>query len=365
MFLSKKTAQGVKPTAILNAISSAVLAVNQEYEISYANQSAEHLFGSSAEFLHRLSLHDLIPLDSPIFSLIHQAFETTNRVAEYDLTLESPRVGKHLVNVTVSPVAEQPGCVVIAFEQRSMAHKINTQLSSRNAARSVTAMARMLAHEVKNPLSGIRGAAQLLEHNASDEDTSLTNLICDETDRICKLLERMEAFSDAPLERGPVNIHAVLEHARRVAENGFGRHVTFEEYYDPSLPLVSGHRDQLIQIFLNLIKNACEAVDSKSGNVILKTHYQHGIRLAVPGHGSQMHLPLVISVTDNGPGIAEDIARHLFDPFVTNKPNGSGLGLSLVAKLVNDHAGVIEFDSVPNKGSVFRTLLPMHVRRRC
>ena len=321
------------------------------------------MFGSSAAFLHRLSLNDLFPLDSPVFSLIHQAFETANQFAEYDLTLESPRIGKHLVNVTVNPVAEQPGCVVIAFERRSIADKINTQLSSRNAARSVTAMAKMLAHEVKNPLSGIRGAAQLLEHNASDEDTSLTTLICDETDRICKLLERMDAFCDAPLERGPVNIHAVLEQARRVAENGFGRHVTFEEYYDPSLPFVSGNRDQLIQVFLNLIKNACEAVDPKDGKVILKTRYQHGICLAVPGHDSQMHLPLVISVTDNGSGIAEDITRHLFDPFVTNKPKGSGLGLSLVAKLVNDHAGIIEFDTVAHKGSEFRTLLPMHVRR--
>lgn len=364
MFLSKNSPQDVKPAALLNAVPSAILAVNQSYKISYANQSAEHMFGSSVEFLCRLSLNDLIPLDSPIFSLIYQAFETTNQVAEYDLTLESPRIAKHLVNVTVNPVMEQPGCVVIAFERRSMAHKINTQLSSRNAARSVTAMAKMLAHEVKNPLSGIRGAAQLLAHNAGEEDVSLTNLICDETDRICKLLERMDAFSDAPLERGPVNIHSVLTHVRQVAENGFGRHVTFEEYYDPSLPLVSGHRDQLIQIFLNLIKNACEAFDSKGGNIILKTRYQQGICLAVPGHGSQMHLPLVISVKDNGPGIAEDIARHLFDPFVTNKLNGSGLGLSLVAKLVNDHAGVIEFDSVPNEGSEFRTLLPMHLHRR-
>ena len=362
--LSDKNSRGqVTPAAILNTISSAVLAVHQDHKISYANPSAEHMFASSAAFLHRVSLHDLIPSDSPVFSLIRQAFDTTGQVAEYDLTLESPRIGRHLVNVTVSPMAERPGCVVIVFERRSVADKINTRLSGRHAARSLTAMARMLAHEVKNPLSGIRGAAQLLERNASDEDASLTTLICDETDRICKLLERMEVFSDSPLERGPVNIHTVLEQARRVAENGFGRHVTFEEHYDPSLPPVSGHRDQLIQIFLNLIKNACEAVDPKDGKVILKTRYQHGICLAVPGHGSRMHLPLVVAVADNGAGIAEDIARHLFDPFVTGKPNGSGLGLSLVAKLVNDHGGVIEFDSMPDKGSEFRTLLPMHRRR--
>jgi two-component system nitrogen regulation sensor histidine kinase GlnL len=219
-------------------------------------------------------------------------------------------------------------------------------------------MAGILAHEVKNPLSGIRGAAQLLEQNASDADRELTRLICDEADRIVALVDRMDAFSDArPIERTAVNIHEVLERARKVAQTGFGRHVRFLEEYDPSLPPVLGHRDLLVQVFLNLVKNAAEAAPAVGGEITLTTAYQHGIRLAVPGSQRRVHLPLVVSVADNGDGIPEDLRAHLFDPFVTTKRNGTGLGLALVAKVIGDHGGVIEFDSQPRR-TVFRVYLP-------
>ena len=150
--------------------------------------------------------------------------------------------------------------LVLTLQERSIADKIDRQLTHRNAARSVTAMAAMLAHEVKNPLSGIRGAAQLLEENAGAADRELTRLICDETDRICALVDRMDVFSDRrPIEREPVNIHEVLERVRSAAQSGFARHVRFIEEYDPSLPPVHGNRDLLIQTFLNLVKNAAEA----------------------------------------------------------------------------------------------------------
>jgi two-component system nitrogen regulation sensor histidine kinase GlnL len=220
-------------------------------------------------------------------------------------------------------------------------------------------MAAMLAHEVKNPLSGIRGAAQLLERTVPAEDRQLTRLICDETDRICALVDRMEVFSDSrPLARGPVNIHQVLEHVRRVAQSGFARQVRFVERYDPSLPPVYGNRDQLVQVFLNLVKNAAEAVPETGGEIVLSTRFQHGIRVAVPGGDSRMDVPLEVSVQDNGPGIPEDLRPHLFDPFVTTKKNGTGLGLALVAKIVGDHGGVIDVDGQPRR-TVFRVLLPM------
>jgi two-component system nitrogen regulation sensor histidine kinase GlnL len=221
-------------------------------------------------------------------------------------------------------------------------------------------MAALLAHEVKNPLSGIRGAAQLLEHNADPRDRKLTGLICDETDRICALVDRMEAFSDTrPIEREAVNIHRVLEHVRGVAENGFARGVRFAETYDPSLPPVFGDRDQLTQVFLNLVKNAAEAAPRSGGEITLSTAYQHSVRLAVPGSASRMDLPLVVSVQDNGEGISEDLRPCLFDPFVTTKAGGTGLGLALVAKIINDHGGTIEFDSQPRR-TVFRVRLPLY-----
>jgi two-component system nitrogen regulation sensor histidine kinase GlnL len=224
-------------------------------------------------------------------------------------------------------------------------------------------MAAMLAHEVKNPLSGIRGAAQLLEQSAGPGDRELTRLICDESDRICALVDRMEVFSDQrPLEREPVNIHEVLNRVRLVAQSGFARHVRFVEDYDPSLPAVHGNRDLLIQVFLNLVKNAAEAVSGQGGEIQITTAYQHGVRLAVAGSDSRVHLPLVVSIIDDGEGIPDELGQHLFDPFVTTKHNGTGLGLALVAKVIGDHGGVIEFESQPRR-TVFRVCLPMAPRR--
>ena len=240
-----------------------------------------------------------------------------------------------------------------------MADKLDRQLTHRNAARSITAMAAMLAHEVKNPLSGIRGAAQLLEQDADEAGRELTRLICDETDRIVALVDRMEAFSDhRPIEREAANIHEILERVRKLAQSGFARHVRFVEEYDPSLPLVHGNRDLLVQVFLNIVKNAAEAVPGADGEIILTTGYRHGLRLAGPGGAGRRHLPLMVAISDNGPGIPEDMRPYLFDPFVTTKRNGTGLGLALVAKVIGDHGGVIEFDSQPRR-TVFRVFLPV------
>lgn len=240
-----------------------------------------------------------------------------------------------------------------------MADKIDRQLTHRGAARSVTGLASMLAHEIKNPLSGIRGAAQLLEHSVGDDDRALTQLITEEADRIVQLVDRMEVFADErPVERAPVNIHVVLDRVKRIAQSGFGRDIAIREDYDPSLPPVWGNSDQLIQIFLNLVKNASEAVGDRSDAVIeLTTAFRPGIRLSVPGSGERVGLPLEFCVKDNGPGVPEDLLPHLFDPFVTTKTNGTGLGLALVAKIVGDHGGVIECDTHKDR-TVFRILLP-------
>jgi two-component system nitrogen regulation sensor histidine kinase GlnL len=348
-------------TAVLAAVPDAVVVVGSDDGVCYVNPAAETFFAAGAPVLCSATITDLVPPDSPVIGVLGQVRRTGASVSEEEVTIENPRIGAHVVTLQAAPVADNGGTVVLTLHERSIAQKIDRQLVHRGAVRSVTAMAAMLAHEVKNPLSGIRGAAQLLEGSAASiKDRELTRLICDETDRICKLVDRMEVFSDErPLERTAVNIHQVLEHVRLVAQNGFARNIRFEERYDPSLPPVLGNRDHLVQVFLNLIKNAAEAVPDPGGEIVISTAYRHGIRMAVPGSEARLKLPLVVGIKDNGAGIPDDIRPHLFDPFVTTKVNGTGLGLALVAKIIGDHGGVIEFDSQPRR-TVFRVMLPIH-----
>jgi two-component system, NtrC family, nitrogen regulation sensor histidine kinase GlnL len=348
----------VDPATVLGAMPDPVLVVDGGNFILWLNNAGEQFIEASAATLRGCNLSDLLPLDSPLFSLIEAVRGSGSSIAEYSVPIETPRLGAHVMTIQVAPLVEQAGQLVITLHERSIAHKIDRQLTHRNAARSVTAMAAILAHEVKNPLSGIRGAAQLIEQNAIPADRELTRLICDESDRIVALLDRMEAFADArPIEREAVNIHEVLERVRKVARSGFARAHHFVEEYDPSLPAVFGNHDMLVQVFLNLVKNAAEALPDHGGEIGLSTSYQQGVRLAVPGTDTRVHLPLVVAVCDNGDGIPEDLRPHLFDPFVTTKRNGTGLGLALVAKIVGDHGGVIEFDSQPRR-TVFRVFLP-------
>ncbi len=357
----KTDALSVEETlSLLYALPEAVVAVDSYNRIVYVNAAGESLFETGGSHMLGEPLGDFVPQDSPAYGLIDQCRQDHCRYSEHGVELDTPRTGPRNMTVQVAPVFDDARWVVLSMHEHSIAKKIGQQLSHRNVARSVTAMAHLLAHEVKNPLSGIRGAAQLLEQNAGEEDRILTRLICDEADRIVALVDRMEAFSDKPqLLRQPVNIHQVLEHVRRVAENGFAKGVRIIEMYDPSLPPVLGDRDQLIQVFLNLIKNAAEACPQDGKEIVLSTNYQHDIRLAVPGGAAnRQHLPLVVQIQDNGSGIPKELQQNLFDPFVTTKPSGSGLGLSLVAKIVDDHGGIIEFDCQPKK-TIFRVMLPV------
>ncbi|HEV7307888.1 nitrogen regulation protein NR(II) [Ensifer sp.] len=346
--------------AVLNAIQNPVILVDANGLVAFANWEAESFFGASASHLARHNISAFIPFGSPLLTLIEQVRERRAPVNEYRVDLSSPRLGADkLVDLYVAPVLSEPGAVVVVFQERSMADKIDRQLTHRGAARSVTGLASMLAHEIKNPLSGIRGAAQLLETSASDEDRALTRLICDETDRIVSLVDRMEVFSDErPVDRVPLNIHSVLDHVKAIAKAGFARHIKFSENYDPSLPPVHANRDQLVQVFLNLIKNAAEAIGERvDGEIVLTTAYRPGIRLSVAGTREKISLPLEFCVHDNGPGVPQDLLPLLFDPFITTKTNGSGLGLALVAKIIGGHGGIVECDSQQNR-TTFRVLMP-------
>ncbi|MDW8399317.1 MAG: ATP-binding protein [Acetobacteraceae bacterium] len=344
--------------AVLGAVPVPVVVLDGELRFRFANPAAELFFGLSAASLAQLRLSDLLPADGRVFALIGQVRAQDAPVSDHGLTLESPRLFRTDVTVHGAPFPDIAGGVVLALQDGSKAQKLDRQLIFRGAARGASAMAAMLAHEVKNPLSGIRGAAQLLELSTTGADRDLCLLIQDEVDRIKALVERMDMFSDRPVECAAVNIHEVLGHVKRIAETGFAAALRIQEEYDPSLPPVWGNRDLLVQILLNLVKNAAEAVEPGQGEIHLATSYHHGVRIAVPGSSERVHLPLQVTVRDNGPGVPEEIRASLFEPFVTTKRGGQGLGLALVAKLVADQGGLIECDSRPGR-TVFRLSLPV------
>lgn len=347
---------------MLNALPHPVITIGPDERITGANHAAESFFHGSTSVLARNRMDYFVPFGCPLIALIEQVRQSGVSVTEYRVDISSPRLGpERIVDIYASPVAERPGHVAVMLLPRSVTEKIDRQLTHRGAARTVTGLASMLAHEIRNPLSGIRGAAQLLEAEADENDRALTRLICDEADRIVNLVHRMEMFADErPTERQAVNIHAVLERVKAIARSGFARDVRIVEEYDPSLPPVLANRDQLIQVFLNLAKNAAEALaNSPDPEIVFRTAFRPGIRLSVPGSRSRVSLPLEFSVIDNGPGVSEDLVPYIFDPFVTSKMNGTGLGLALVAKTIGEHGGVIECESQPHR-TAFRILMPAH-----
>ena len=366
----------VDHAAMMESLMVPVLLLDPGNQIRYANGAAEHFLGTSLSHLRQHGLSDFVNADHPLFQLIDQVRRHGMSVVEHELVLEGPRLHRGGITVQGTGLPEEPGAVMLTLHDVSAARALDRQLTFRSAARSVSGMAAILAHEVKNPLSGIRGAAQLLENSVTEDDRELAVLIRDEADRIRALVERMEMFNEKGIERKAVNIHRVLEHVRSLAQTGFAAHLRIVEQYDPSLPPVYGNRDQLVQVLLNLVKNAAEAISSVgsstgngsgnnmgeraggSGEITLCTAYRHSVRLAVPGSEHRMHLPLMVTVRDNGPGIPDDIRPHLFEPFLTTKAAGSGLGLALAAKLIGDHGGIIEVDSVPGRTEV-RLHLPV------
>jgi two-component system nitrogen regulation sensor histidine kinase GlnL len=352
--------QGTVDTAgILNALSFPVVVLDGKDRISFVNAAAEGFFEHGASHLLGRPFNRFVAPDSPLHGLIEQAREHGVTISEHDIDLVLKRGGGRGLSLRVSPYGNGEKSIVLSIQAQSAARHMERQLFHRSAARSVTAMASVIAHEIKNPLSGIRGAAQLLERAVSGSDRVLAQLIRDETDRINSLVNEMGVFAyDGPPDREAINIHEVLNRVQQSASNGFAAHQSIGAQYDPSLPPALGNRDQLIQVFLNLVKNASEAAPEEGGEIEISTGFRRGMRLALPGQAGHVQLPLVVTVADNGPGIPDDIAKHLFDPFVTTKTGGTGLGLALVAKVINDHGGLVEFES-DDSGTRFHVYLPV------
>ncbi len=326
--------------------------------IADMNPAAEGFLNNSAKWLVGQPVWDRLAVDAPIEESFAKARENGTPLFVNDVDVGTGHRAPLSCSLQIAPVQGQPGWMMMLVSPRELAGRITRSNSVKSAAKSAIGMAEMLAHEIKNPLAGITGAAQLLSMNLGQEDLEFTDLIVAETRRILKLLEQVEQFGNlSPPEKKAVNIHDVLDRARRSAVLGFGGHMKIIEDYDPSLPHALGDPDQLLQVVLNLLKNASEAADAKEGGTIrLHTFYEHSFRLR-RADGSGQTLPLQIEIIDDGPGLPEEIKADIFDPFVSGKENGTGLGLALVSKIISDHDGWITVDSAPGR-TVFRISLP-------
>lgn len=344
--------------SIWHAFPSPAMVFDQDNRFVAVNAAAELFLSQSAYTLRRATLASQCGEGSRLEEIVNQARKGPISLSEYGVEFNWFGREPALVDLQAAQLFDAPGHVLLIIQPRSVAQSMNRSLSSRNSARSLSGLSAMLAHEIKNPLSGISGAAQLLEMNLGDEDAELIKLIHEEVERIRLLVDRMDVFgAGAPSVRRPVNIHHVLDQARRAAGAGFAQHVRFREFYDPSLPPVPGDRAQLLQAISNLIKNAAEAAPRQAGEIWLRTAYRPGVKLAAPGGGHES-LPLQVTILDNGPGVPEELQPQIFEPFVTSKSGGSGLGLALVAKIVSDHGGVIECRREGDR-TAFRMLLPV------
>jgi len=341
---------------LLTGLPVPVVALDDNDRPVHVNQAAETLLNHSAGVLAERGLVGLLVDGRPIAEIVFAVRLQGGRYASYDVDIGYGGQRMVRADVLISPIPEPVGWLVIIVQTRAVASLVERQIVHRGAARSASGVASMLAHEIKNPLSGIRGAAQLIAQTADSDTAELTTLITDEVDRIRALVDRMEDFTDTrPLPLAPENIHAVLGHVRKLSEQGFARGVRLRERYDPSLPSVLGNRDALVQVFLNLIKNAVEAAGDDS-EITVQTAYRQGLRLAGPDRRKRISLPIEVCIIDNGPGAPAELSDHLFDPFVTSKAGGRGLGLALVAKLIGDHGGIVEYERDGDR-TIFRVLL--------
>jgi two-component system nitrogen regulation sensor histidine kinase GlnL len=343
--------------AVFNSLPVPAVLIGPDDRIVDLNSEAEGFLNTSAKSAKDTPVWDLIAVNAPLEEAFDRARMNDTPLFVNDVDVGSGQRPPALCDLHLAPLNGSPGHMLLMITPRELVGRMSQNNSVKSAAKSAIGMAEMLAHEIKNPLAGITGAAQLLSMGLSAEDIELTDLIVAESRRIVKLLEQVEQFGNLmPPESKPVNLHDVLDRVRRSALLGFGARMTIIEDYDPSLPLALGDKDQLLQVVLNLVKNASEAAGDAGGTIRLHSYYEHSFRLR-RSDGTGQSLPLQIEVIDDGPGLPVAIQDDVFDPFVSGRENGTGLGLALVSKIISDHGGWITVNSAPGK-TVFRISLP-------
>ncbi|MFM5931173.1 MAG: two-component system sensor histidine kinase NtrB [Novosphingobium sp.] len=342
----------------LSSLGLAVVLLGPGQKVVQANPAAEQFFGQSLRRLRQLPFGDLIGFSDD--RLTERLAEIDVPISARDISVALPGIGSKRLDITVSPIIDEPGWQVVTLQDASAAEALGQDGGAGEDA--ALRAPEILAHEIKNPLSGIRGAAQLLGRKLSDKDKALTSLIADEVDRIARLIDEMQALSSrtvAPVE--PCNLHESIRRAREVLDAA-GKGGPIVEEFDPSLPLVLASSDGLMQVLINLFSNALEACADVGGRkVIVRTRFSSGFQLSAASPGAKpVRLPIELRVSDNGPGVDPAMRDHIFEPFVTTKKTGQGLGLALVRKLVRDMNGRITHERDEAGGwTHFRLHLPI------
>ena len=356
--------QAQKQDEWMEALPYPIFGLSETHGFLFANYAAEVFFERSRHILLKSHLSDFFLDDSPIFGLLRRLEGGMPSVGDQEMTLVSPRLGKKLVTIYMARMTggdDGAAGTIISLQMRDMADQLRGQSLSRGAALSMSKMTSLLAHEIKNPLAGIKGAAQLIELDANKEQSELSALIVEEVDRIADLLNRIESMTGAgKLNFAPLNVHEVISHVISVTQATFGRTITIERDFDPSLPDIMGDKALLIQAFLNILKNACEACEGQAEGGIVRVVTSYALQnfTSATAQAREKFLPLQIDIIDNGKGIAEELREILFEPFISNKTEGSGLGLAVVASAVADHGGVVSVNSQEGQ-THFQILLPL------
>ena len=335
---------------ILNELRTPVFLINKDNEVEYINSTGEEFFGISSNLIIGKSIYDFIPEDSPILNLLVRVSKTNLGLTEESLDFSNINFPNRKVRVHVVPLSFDSSKIIIQISQLALSEMFQSQRINSKISKSFSSMVDMLMHELKNPLSGIKGASQLIERDLKNNPnlSELTQLITIESERIISLLDRMEHISNnnSRLECEFINIHEVLNHCKRVAQNSFGTQLDYIEDYDPSLPKLFANKNLLIQIILNLLKNSSEA-SNINGKIKIKTSFTSNKISSLSNGDIPSTLPLQIEIIDYGIGISNDMLPNIFDPFVSSKKEGKGLGLSIVASGLEEMSAVIDVSSQP------------------
>jgi two-component system, NtrC family, nitrogen regulation sensor histidine kinase GlnL len=344
--------------SLWNSLPVPAFVIDAADRIAQVNPVAEQFLNLSARRLTGGPIFDRLAIDAPLDGVLARVRRDRSPVFVKNVDVSGGNAAPVSCNIQIAPMIGTAGEVLLMLEPRQLSDRLGRSHAVKTSARSAIGMAEMLAHEIKNPLAGITGAAQLLAMNLGAEDQEMTDLIVAESRRIVALLDQVEQFGNLrPPKKAAINIHDILDRARKSAIVGFAANMSVRDSYDPSLPPTYVDADQIMQVVLNLLKNAAEAAGPKGGALMIHTFYDQGLRLRRQD-GSGARLPLQVEIIDDGPGLPPEIAADIFEPFVSGRENGTGLGLALVSKIISDHDGWITVSSVPGR-TVFRISLPV------